>query len=68
MVAGTDATAPARGEQPTFVMASTDDGATWEDWLGDLVTMSPASMTWFDKDFYLSSGGEGIMLRRQAEE
>ena len=49
-------------------MASTDDGATWEDWLGDLVTMSPASMTWFDKDFYLSSGGEGIMLRRQAEE
>ena len=67
MVYGRDPTAPARGQFPTYVVATTDDGETWADWVGDLVTMSPSSAVWWDKDFYLSSAGEGIMVKRGAE-
>ena len=67
VVFGRDPTAPARGAFPTYVLASRDDGDTWENWVGDLVTMSPASAVWFGEDFYLSSAGEGILVRRGAE-
>ena len=67
VVYGRDPTAPARGQFPTYVVATTDDGETWADWVGDLVTMSPSSAVWWDKDFYLSSAGEGIMVKRGAE-
>jgi len=65
---GRDPSAPARGQFPTYVVATTDDGDTWEDWVGDLVTMSPSSAAWYAKDFYLTSAGEGIMVKRGAEQ
>eukprot|EP01047_Picozoa_sp_COSAG01_P088577 COSAG01_NODE_20906_length_928_cov_2.230398_1_plen_117_part_00 len=67
VVYGRDPTAPMRQQFPTYVTATTDDGDSWVDWVDDLVTMSPASAVWYDKDFYLSSAGEGIMLKRDAE-
>ena len=67
VVYGRDPTAPARDQFPTYVLATTDDGETWVDWVDDLITMSPSSAVWYDKDFYLSSAGEGIMLKRGAE-
>ena len=67
VVHGRDPNAPARGDFPSYVYATTDDGDTWVDWLDDLVTMSLGSGVWFEKDFYLTSAGEGIMVRRNAE-
>ena len=67
VIYGSDPAAPQQGKPATFVMASTDDGATWADWSAGLVTMAPASAAWWRNDFYLSSAGEGIMLRRGAE-
>jgi hypothetical protein len=68
VVFGRDITAVERQEYPTYVYATTDDGESWVDWVDDLVTMTPRSAVWYDKDFYLSSAGEGIMVRRGAEE
>eukprot|EP01052_Picozoa_sp_SAG31_P020839 SAG31_NODE_1584_length_7827_cov_2.129788_7_plen_150_part_00 len=67
VVYGRDPTAPSRGQFPTYVLATTDDGETWADWVDDLVTMSPSSAVWWAEDFYLTSAGEGIMVRRGAE-
>ena len=33
VVYGRDPTAPARGQFPTYVLATTDDGDTWVDWV-----------------------------------
>ena len=68
VVFGRDITAPERQEYPTYIYATTDEGNTWVDWVDDLVTMTPRSAVWWDKDFYLSSAGEGIMVKRGAEE
>lgn len=68
VVYGRDPTASKRGQFPTYVHATVDDGDTWVDWVDDLVTMSPASAVWYERDFYLTSAGEGIMLKRGAED
>ena len=67
VVYGRDPTAPTRGQFPTYVLATTDDGETWTSWVDDLVTMSPSSAVWWGTDFYLTSAGEGIMVKRNAE-
>ena len=55
VVFGRDVTAPLRQEYPTYVYATTDDGDSWVDWVDNMVTMTPLSGVWWDKDFYLSS-------------
>ena len=67
VVHGRDPSGPSGGRIATYVFASTDDGDSWVDWTDGLVTMTPASAVWWDKDFYLTSGGEGIMVKRNAE-
>lgn len=64
VVHGRNPAAPAQGRYPTFVLSSRDDGDSWCDEAAGLVTMSPASGSWYDEDFYLSSAGEGIMVKR----
>merc|ERR1712166_392695 len=46
-----------------FVWASKDDGATWVDETGGLVTMGPGEANWYEGDFYINSMGEGIMYK-----
>ena len=47
---------------------SHDDGNTWTDETGDIVTNSPGSGVWYEKDFYLVSGGSGVMRKRGFEQ
>jgi photosystem II stability/assembly factor-like uncharacterized protein len=49
--------------QATVVYKSTDDGATWTDETGDIVTVSPGQGVWYEKDFYFVTAGEGITVR-----
>ena len=37
---------------------------TWTDETADVVTMGAGISQWYDKDLYLSSGGQGIMKKR----
>ena len=39
--------------QALAVFKSTDDGATWTDETGDIITVSPGRGAWYEKDFYL---------------
>eukprot|EP00035_Acanthoeca_spectabilis_P033979 m.26396 g.26396 ORF g.26396 m.26396 type:complete len:751 (+) comp6302_c0_seq1:567-2819(+) len=65
---GRDVTAPLRGERGMYVWSSTNDGDTWTDETDDLATISPCAGVWFDTDFYLSSSGEGIVVKRNLEQ
>ena len=56
-----------RQEYGTYVWKSTDDGNTWTDETGDLVTISLGAGVWYENDFYLTSGGEGILVKRNFE-
>ena len=49
------------------VWRSMDDGDTWIDETDDLVTLSVNSGTWFGEDFYLTTSGEGILVKRKFE-
>lgn len=53
------------GDHPhaPFVWVSKDDGETWVDETGGLVTMGPGEANWYEKDFYINSMGEGIMSK-----
>ena len=55
VVFGRDVTAPERQEYPTYVYATTDDGESWVDWVDDLVTGTPLSAAWWDKDLNFTS-------------
>ena len=66
VVFGRNVTAPLRQEYPTYVYTTTDDGDSWLDWVDTMVTMTPRSGVWWDKDFH--HAGEGIMMKRGAEE
>merc|ERR1712078_656206 len=55
---GTDLGAIGRGEYGTYVWKSSDDGETWTDETGDLVTISPGPGVWYEKDFYFVTRGE----------
>ena len=46
-----------------FVWISRDDGDTWEDETGDLVTMNFGIGQWFEGTLYLDSSGEGLMRK-----
>lgn len=64
---GNDPSAIERGEYGTVVAKSSDDGDSWTDETGDLVTTSPGVGVWFEKDFYLASAGEGVTVKRNLE-
>merc|ERR1712194_106386 len=64
---GNDRSAIGRGEYGTKVWKSVDDGDNWIDETGDLVTISPGHGVWYEKDFYLVTGGEGIVVKRNFE-
>jgi photosystem II stability/assembly factor-like uncharacterized protein len=64
---GTDRSALSRGTYGTNVWKSVDDGETWADETGDLVTISLGDGVWYETDFYIVSGGEGILVKRGFE-
>jgi hypothetical protein len=64
---GVDLSAISRGAYGTTVWKSGDDGETWEDETGDLVTISPGPGVWYEKDFYFVTRGEGICVKRDFE-
>ena len=43
---------------------SKDDGETWVDETGGLVTMGPGAANWYEGDFYLVTRGEGVTVKR----
>jgi len=67
VVHGSDRSAIGRQEYGTHVWKSTDDGDTWTDETGDLVTISLGAGVWYETDFYLTSAGEGILVKRNFE-
>jgi len=64
---GTDRSAIGRGTYGTNVWKSVDDGETWADETGDLVTISLGGAAWYETDFYITSAGEGILVKRGFE-
>lgn len=67
MLHGNDPSAIGRGEYGTVVWKSSDDGDSWVDETGDLVTISPGAGVWYDSDFYFVTRGEGICVKRNFE-
>merc|ERR1711957_1085478 len=61
---GTDHSAINRGEYGTSVSKSHDDGESWIDETGDLVTISPGPGVWYENDFYFVTSGEGVTVKR----
>lgn len=61
---GVDLSAVDRGEYATSVWKSCDDGETWMDETGDLVTISPGPGVWYEADFYFVTRGEGVTVKR----
>ena len=64
---GTDGSAISRAAYGTAVWKSSDDGDSWADETGDLVTISPGSGVWYETDFYFVTAGEGICVKRNFE-
>lgn len=60
---GFDGGALARGEYGGYVWVSENDGDTWRDETGDLVTMSIGAGQWFGNRFYMNTGGQGIQAK-----
>lgn len=46
-----------------FVWRSTDDGDTWTDETGDLVTMAVGAAQWYEEKLYLNTMGQGILYK-----
>ena len=67
VLSGVDLSAIKRGEHGMKVWKSTNDGDSWTDETGDLVTISPGPGVWYEKDFYLVTHGEGVMVKRGFE-
>jgi hypothetical protein len=65
---GADMSAMQRSAYGTAVWKSGDDGETWDDETGDLVTISPGPGVWYEKDFYFVTRGEGICVKRDFEQ
>jgi len=66
-LSGSDKGAIARGEFGTQVWKSTDNGDSWTDETGDLVTISLGKAVWYEKDFYITSAGEGVIRKKNFE-
>merc|ERR1712194_147506 len=64
---GVDHDAIERGAAGAMVFKSTNNGDNWTDETGDIVTISLNEGVWYDKDFYMTSSGEGIMVKRNFE-
>ena len=64
---GRDMSAPLRGKKAPYVAKSTDFGSTWSDETGDIITMAVNSGLWFGSDYYLTTSGEGVLLKRNFE-
>ena len=64
VLTGTDHSAVGRQEYGTIVWKSTDDGDTWTDETGDIVTMGAGMSQWYEDTLYLSSAGEGIFAKK----
>ena len=60
---GSGGTQTADHPHAAFVWASKDDGETWTDETGDIVTMGPGAANWYEGDFYINSMGQGIMVK-----
>jgi len=67
VLSGSDKSAIGRGEFGTHVWKSTDNGDSWSDETGDLVTISLGIAVWYEKDLYMTSGGEGVVVKRNFE-
>merc|ERR1712060_998330 len=67
VLSGNDRSAIARKEYGTVVWKSHDDGESWTDETGDLVTITPGPGVWYERDFYLVTAGEGVMVKRDFE-
>ena len=63
VVHGLDTTAVAEGRKAVFVWRSTDDGDTFVDETGDVITNHPAGGYWYEGTFYLTTSGQGIMAK-----
>jgi hypothetical protein len=64
---GCDLSAIGRQEYGTIVWKSVDDGESFTDETGDLVTISPGPGVWYEKDFYFVTRGEGVTVKRNFE-
>jgi len=64
---GNDLGAISRGAFGTKVWKSTNNGDDWSDETGDIVTISLGHAVWYEKDFYIISAGEGVMVKRNFE-
>ena len=62
---GNDRSAIGRGEYGSHVWKSSDGGESWSDETGDLVTISMGAGVWYERDFYLVTAGEGVMVKRE---
>ena len=60
---GRDMTAPSRGEYAGFLIKSKDDGGSFTDETGGITTTNFGSTTWYEDDLYLTTSGEGILLK-----
>ena len=67
VLSGVDLSAVGRGEYGTKVWRSSDDGDSWTDETGDLVTISPGPGVWYENDFYFVTRGEGVTVKRDFE-
>jgi len=67
VLTGADLSAVGRQEYATIVWKSTDDGESWTDETGDVVTISPGPGVWYENDFYFVTRGEGVMVKRNFE-
>ena len=67
VLSGVDLGAIARLEYGTKVWKSSDDGNSFTDETGDLVTISPGPGVWYENDFYLVTRGEGVTVKRGFE-
>lgn len=67
MLSGFDGSAVGRGARGTSVWKSADDGESFTDETGDVITNSPGPGMWFESDFYFVTRGEGVMVKRGFE-
>ena len=63
IIMGSGGTQTAEYPHAPFVLANKDDGATWVDETGGLVTMGPGEANWYEGDFHTNFMGEGIMYK-----
>ena len=61
---GRDGSAASRGEYAGFLIKSKDDGSSFTDETGGITTSQFGGSTiWYEDDLYLTTSGEGILLK-----